>query len=348
MSNESVSESGARSIPDSEAAAAVQEPKQRAEAAEQRKVFISHKHDDSALADTLASWIRRNTAGTVNMFQSSSPWRDAPRVGRALTRELRRAVAEAHVVVLVYTIPDKDWNYCMWEVGIASDPSSPEARIVVLQCGQSVPTLFTDQVRVDARNETSIRQFSSQLFTDNDFFPGFSSAATKYTADGQDIRDAADDLFSKLTPYILDESRTWAARPYMKLALSREGRNKLKQAEAPSDIAEIARTAQVLEQDLAFDRIFGLANKPGVTLGNLVLTWLAEHRDVKSEPSNECPWFTDLSLQIANASNSRLLTGPLVWMKGRSAVEEYAAVVAKVSDAGVTTEIEVYFCERRP
>lgn len=315
----------------------------------QRSVFISHKHDDAAIADIVASWIRRNTAGNVDVFQSSSPWRDAPRIGRALTRELREAVAAAHVVVLVYTMPDKDWNYCMWEVGIASDPNSPEARIVVLQCGQNVPTLFTDQVRVDARNETSVRQFSSQLFTDDDFFPTFEVPATKYSPDGQDVRDAADDLFAKLTPFILDESRTWAARPFMRLMLSRDGRQRLKACDTPAAAMHIARAAQVVDQDLAFDRIFGVANRPGVTLGDLLAVWLTQHpAEVSNTEVEGAAWFADLVQQLASASNSRLLAGSLVWMKGRSAVEEYAPLVARVSDLGLNTEVEIYFCERAP
>ncbi len=124
----------------------------------------------------------------------------------------------------------------------------------------------------------------------------------------------------------------------------------LQQCASWSDSETIIVSAQVVEQDLAFDRIFGVANRPGVTIGELVTAWQSQHAELgPSASSIAAPkWFEDLSDQLANAANSRLLAGPLIWMKGRSAVEEYAPMVMKVADLGAFTEMEVYFCERKP
>ena len=56
-------------------------------------------------------------------------------------------------------------------------------------------------------------------------------------------------------------------------------------------------------------------------------------------------WFDAIATQFNDAAGSRLLSGPLVWMRGRSGLEEYTPLVVRVSDLGVTTEVELYFLQ---
>ena len=51
-----------------------------------------------------------------------SPSAKTPGVGRTLNAELRQALWGAGAVILVYTSPDEDWGYCMWECGVATLP----------------------------------------------------------------------------------------------------------------------------------------------------------------------------------------------------------------------------------
>ena len=46
--------------------------------------FISHKHADKDIADVIGWFITMSTGGRVTVFQSSSPWADAPKVGRVV------------------------------------------------------------------------------------------------------------------------------------------------------------------------------------------------------------------------------------------------------------------------
>lgn len=95
-------------------------------------LFISHRHADKPIADLLRGWIEQWTAGRLNVFQSSS-YAHGPKIGRPLSRELVDNLWNTDVVVLLYTLPDHDWSYCMWECGVAFDPTSPDTRAVVLQ-----------------------------------------------------------------------------------------------------------------------------------------------------------------------------------------------------------------------
>ena len=88
-------------------------------------LFISHKHDDRKIAEELATFVRKKTLGQVNVYLSSNPRYLGPRQGKNLNDELKQALWEAKVVLLVYTSNDNDWSYCMWECGVATDPSPP-------------------------------------------------------------------------------------------------------------------------------------------------------------------------------------------------------------------------------
>ena len=100
------------------------------------RVFISHKHSDLAIATVIRGFITEQTANRVRVFQSSDSGNaaDTPLVGRPLNQQLANALWNANGVVLVYTTPDQDWGYCMWECGLATDPTSPHTSIFVLQC----------------------------------------------------------------------------------------------------------------------------------------------------------------------------------------------------------------------
>jgi hypothetical protein len=86
-------------------------------------LFISHRHADQPIADVLRKFVTDRSGGRIAVFQSSSAQADNPRVGRELQQELKEHLWEAGVVVLVYTSPEEDWSYCMWECGVATHPA---------------------------------------------------------------------------------------------------------------------------------------------------------------------------------------------------------------------------------
>jgi hypothetical protein len=98
-------------------------------AAQQREpmVFISHKHTDRGIADAVRSFIERRSNREVRVYQSSSAEAEAPDVGRALTAELKAALWKTGIVILLYTSEDQDWQWCMWECGVATNPNSPDS-----------------------------------------------------------------------------------------------------------------------------------------------------------------------------------------------------------------------------
>src|SRR6202043_3172076 len=156
-------------------------------------VFVSHRHDDARIADVLRSFIRRVTAGAVDVHQSSYEG-SGPEIGKILSEELGHKLAESEIVLLLYTVADENWSYCMWECGVAFDPRKEDTRIIVLQAGGAVPAPLKDRVRVRLNEEESVRGFVKKFMTDANFFPRLSTAITRFNPDSREVEEAARQL----------------------------------------------------------------------------------------------------------------------------------------------------------
>lgn len=61
------------------------------------------------------------------------------------------------MVLLIFTVPDEDWSYCIWETGVAFNPrKKDETKIVVLQCGKNIPAPLSDKARVQISKKESV------------------------------------------------------------------------------------------------------------------------------------------------------------------------------------------------
>jgi hypothetical protein len=184
-------------------------------------IFISHKHSDRAIATVVRSFITEVSNGNVRVFQSSDAEGLGPRVARHLVTELRDALWEAGMVILIYTTPDKDWGYCMWECGVAMRPDSPDTNITVLQCGDWTPDVFDGQVHVNARQKTSVERFVRQFMTDPNFLPNSTQAITGYEQSHPKVQSTADKFFGDLQAVLpVDIGAEWPAHPFLQLQLT--------------------------------------------------------------------------------------------------------------------------------
>jgi hypothetical protein len=166
---------------------------------EKRHLFISHRHADTAIAHVLSDFVKNTSAGLVPVFLSSSPdsfegvkserWRDT----------LLRALIDASVLIAVYTSAEQDWQWVMWELGVATSPSKPQdTRIIVLQCGPDIPSILTSSERVDARSLEDVTRFVRAFLTSPDFFPGTDHPVAGFSPEAAEVRAAAEQLYSEL------------------------------------------------------------------------------------------------------------------------------------------------------
>jgi hypothetical protein len=294
-------------------------------------LFISHKHVDKRIADVITRFIRMGSGGRVEVYQSSNAWAEGPQVGRNLNRELKEALWKTSVFIMVYTSPDQDWNYCMWECGVASHPQSPDTRIILFQCAGVAPTLFAEQVNVDVRKLSNLQKFTNEFLTDPDFFPRFPGPITQFQRNGQEVAAAAAELYQDLEPIIPQpgDSEEWPAWPFLQLELGLEHVEPISKAEDNKTIDVAKRIVQkeclVTQGDDICERLFGAPSfQRGMTFETLTEMWKEER------PGSKSKWIDALCEQIIDGSQWRF--PPIVWelMQGVNDSTWYAPVLNRV------------------
>lgn len=245
-------------------------------------LFISHRHTDNRLANVFREWVETWGRNDVEVFQSSA-FGAAPQIGANLSDELLAKLYEAQAVVLVYTARDEDWSYCMWECGVATDPTNPDTRLVVLQCMGDVPGPFQNKVRVNARDAVSVQNFASNFLTDPQFFPRYGQAvAPNLEPKGQQVLKAADELVSALQEVLpqtdAEPSERWPSLPFVRFSVGLDCGREIREATVDRR-SEFARKTLlehciVEESDAVAAKLFGLVTlQKGMRLQELVGVW---------------------------------------------------------------------------
>ncbi|HEY2294954.1 MAG TPA: hypothetical protein VGM86_29980 [Thermoanaerobaculia bacterium] len=205
---------------------------------------------------------------------------------------------------MIYTSPDQDWSYCMWECGVALLPESPDTRIILFRCSGTSPALFAEQVNVNARDLVSVQQFVDDFLTSPDFFPGSSGPITKFQPHGREVANAAADLFQKLQPILPPEkedcSIEWPAQPFFQLQLGFDFVEQILKADNKDrkqlGSKVVLKESRISAADKYCEQMFGVPSfQEGTTFGQLVSIWKERHPDADSK------WVQALCAQILAA-----------------------------------------------
>jgi hypothetical protein len=124
------------------------------------RVFISHKHEDHALAVEVKTAMEGLNPKLIDCFVSGV---DIP-AGMDWRREIRTALAKSHLLVLLFTAPSKTWDWCLYETGLYTRFDRSEARSVVclFSPGQASPSPLADLQGVPA-DADKVRAFLDPL-----------------------------------------------------------------------------------------------------------------------------------------------------------------------------------------
>jgi len=291
-------------------------------------LFISHKHADSRVADVLTDFVYKRTNRDVEVFQSSAADAKSPELGRDLTEQLKEALWQAGVVILVYTTEDQDWSWCMWECGVALKPGSPVTRIIILQCSTQAPRVFQNSIRVNARSQVDIQKFVTMFFTDPTFFPDLGRAvAPKLAAQGQQVIDASKELFESLARVVnADEVIERSIQPLLQLQLSLDVVDKLRQeaASAGPNKIQVADMAAVSHFDQRAAQIFGLNElPPGLKLSGLALRW------TEGSGAQSLGWVRDVETQLRHGARDAIPTIGWDALQGANGGISYVPVLSR-------------------
>lgn len=286
-------------------------------------LFISHRHEDSAIADVVREFVTRNSMGKVKVAQSSSPAGIGPRGGRKLTQELRNLLWEASVLILLYTEPTEDWQFCMWECGVATHPDYRPTDIYVFQCMHGIPKVFEGEVSIDPRNPSSLQSFVNSFLTSETFFPGFEGLRMSDFPDNSDpVKDAARELhvaFQRVLPMATGarEANNWPTCPYINLVLTFDQLDRI-EAATPEDRKELSE--HVVEQSVAIEgdsrvsALFGRKEEAfkdeRIPFAELLATWKERC------PVPDADWCKALSEQMLRCAQEQF--PPINWQLMRS------------------------------
>jgi hypothetical protein len=271
----------------------------------QRKplLFISHRHADIGIANAVRDFISDRSGDKVRVFQSSSAAAEGPKFGKDLNEELARALWEASMVILIYTTPDHDWSYCMYECGLAIEPGTPDTRPILFQCGGGYPNMFAGEVRVNVRSFVDIQRFVNEFLTSPNFFPGYTQALTEFPPNSTRVVQAAQSFYDSLQivlptteEKIIDQSWPY---PFLRLELSREGVDRIKAETLErrvSTTTEALLDSRIIESDPELRRIFGRSGLSSEAKFHVLVDgWTEKFR--QSQPA----WLEALSEQVSAA-----------------------------------------------
>jgi hypothetical protein len=321
--------------------------------ASQPLLFISHKHSDRRIADVVRDFISKYSGGRVDIFQSSSPWAVGPRVAHNLNKELKSALWRAQALILIYTVPDQDWHYCMWECGVATNEESAESRLVILQCAGSVPSVFGEQVNINARKSEDIHKLVNELLTDSSFFPGLGRAITRFQRNSQEVVKAATELVKELRgvlpPEKADPNDEWPAYPFIQFELDQTQVESIVKSKGRSRKQSATKIVQnecaILRADKYAERLFGVPSfAAGTKLKELGDIWKEGH--AKLQPK----WLDMLSAQILDGVMWRLPVARWQTMTGVNDDSSYVPMMSYVRKipARNSIQFDVFFYKVKP
>ncbi len=269
----------------------------------ERDIFISHRHADKEIANVLRKHLLGWGISTDRIFLSSSV-ENAPQIGGALQGELQKALQEARVLFFLFTSSGADWSWCIYEIGLATDPETP-TRIVVIKCtDDAIPHVVKDQVVVYMTNN-SIKRLVKQFHKDKGFFPG--QPAFSPDLDSGALADRSKRLFEELREVIPRESEheiiRWGS---FLVGIDAAAANGLAEASLEEIQSEKERTKLMNQCKIVEAKGWGIQHfgyndfADGLNLAKVAERWTKEVGDIK-EPS----WMAELSEEFWNVATNR-------------------------------------------
>ena len=100
------------------------------------QVFISHKQDDHALAVEVKKALEGLARSKlIDCFVSGIDIT----AGMDWRREIRSVLAKSHLLMLLFTAPSRNWDWCLYETGLYTRFDKPKRTTSAQSCACSTP-----------------------------------------------------------------------------------------------------------------------------------------------------------------------------------------------------------------
>jgi hypothetical protein len=133
------------------------------------RIFLSHRHQDEALADVVAGELQRLAGPALSVWRPS----DVVTAGGDWASETKDALARADAMIVLITEAQADWTWVLFEVGRFTDPTAPVPRPVIPLFGAAsdLPRPLQDLQGVPVEHDHVLRFLEMFLETD-EIIPG--------------------------------------------------------------------------------------------------------------------------------------------------------------------------------
>lgn len=283
-------------------------------------IFISHRTADRDIADKVRECLEGFGVPESQIFQSTSAKSGIPD-GDNIKETLRQRIRKTDVFILIYTTPDQDWSYCMWELGIATASDTRPTRVVCFSCASEPPKLMVDS-KVIKINSSDVERFVRDFHTRDGYLTADAKTAEKDAAlieilgktSEAAIKSRADKLYRTLHEIMpKGELKVLHRWDYLKLYLP---------PGAIRHIKELGDSAEKMQQEYEFIRdhavvadgsqnsalrAFGYQDfESDITLGRLRERWISEIADKKKGEGIQdykinSDWADDLHADVLRA-----------------------------------------------
>ena len=261
------------------------------------EIFLSHRHDDKEVADIIRKHL--NKWGFDNkIFQSSSPGHGVVPGGQ-IKEDIKEALRQVKLLILVYTQTDEDWSYCIWECGLATDLNDLKNRVIVFQFPRNkTPKPFEDEEVVKI-NESGVKDFVINFFTKDGFFLG--KPAYKPDISNETLETYFDEFFQELkTIKIPGETEKRFRWDFFTLEISPDALAQIKgKNENEVDDRDLASLCRVTDHFGEALKHFGYSSmEEDMTLADLIDRWQKKTAD---RPKINENWVSEVKREVFRA-----------------------------------------------
>jgi hypothetical protein len=102
------------------------------------RIFLSHKTEDGEAAKKIKDVLMRHAAGKLEVFTFGEI-----QAGLAWKPKIEENAKEANWFVLLFSHPDQDWGWCLYEAGIFHEHMGKHGRLVCLRNNRGQTTVFS-------------------------------------------------------------------------------------------------------------------------------------------------------------------------------------------------------------
>ena len=291
------------------------------------KVFVSHKSDDAELAEVFAAELRNLAPDRLECWVSGQDLV----AGADWEREIKKQLAQSHLLVLLFTTPHHTWDWCLYEVGLFIRFEAEDVRAVVCVFDPSgtppAPLHQVQSVRAtaDALSEQLLRPLCTQTWEMSDTW----QRGALLPDVPNEVLEAAAERIAEKFRHVLERSQpdttddVYSYRPCHRIVLD------LQHCGTASSWSGIPRQARVIEgRDATTSYTLSLFRAHE---GNSALTWGDLLAEVGGEDGS---WLRDLDASFM-LSLTRHLWSPsmevmAVWQPNVHQHRTYRPIVYEV------------------